>query len=95
MGVMFALGAVARIIGPFWAVHGFFRFGALAVFGSTAALFCVALFLIALLWRVLSPPPMVHFEAHTSRISLLEDMSSMSPQLGLSPRIPHYHIAAE
>ena len=34
MGIMFALGAIARIAGPFWAVTGYAWFGSFAVFGS-------------------------------------------------------------
>lgn len=60
MGVTFAMGAMARIIGPFWAVHGFFSFSAAAVFGSTAALFWAALLAMAALWRRLSPAVGVH-----------------------------------
>jgi ceroid-lipofuscinosis MFS transporter 7 len=55
MGLTFAMGAMARILGPFWAVYGFFQFGAAAVFGSTAALFCTALLAMAAFWRRLSP----------------------------------------
>jgi hypothetical protein len=56
MGVMFALGAIARIAGPFWAVTGFYLFGSFAVFGSTAALMLVALAAIKVLWDDLDGP---------------------------------------
>merc|ERR1712070_220552 len=56
MGLMFALGALARIAGPFWAVQGYSLFGAKAVFGSTAALFALALLAAVPLWRQLAPP---------------------------------------
>ena len=56
MGVMFALGAIARIAGPFWAVTGFYLFGSFAVFGSTAALMLVALAAIKVLWDDLEGP---------------------------------------
>jgi len=55
MGVMFGLGAIARIAGPFWAVTGYYMIGSLAVFGSTAALMLVALILIKVLWADLEP----------------------------------------
>jgi len=57
MGVMFSLGAIARIAGPFWAVAGFYSFGSLAVFGSTAVLMLLALLTVKLLWHDLEPPP--------------------------------------
>lgn len=42
MGVLLAVGAVSRVIGPFWAVRAFtWPWGGVAVFGSTAALFAV------------------------------------------------------
>jgi Major Facilitator Superfamily len=43
-GVILAVGAVARIIGPFWAVRAFsFWYGGLIVFGATAGLFLATL----------------------------------------------------
>ena len=36
MGIMFALGAIARIVGPFWAVTGYASLGAVSVFASSA-----------------------------------------------------------
>ncbi|GAB0493324.1 hypothetical protein MMPV_004604 [Pyropia vietnamensis] len=43
MGVLLAVGAVSRVLGPFWAVRAFlWRWGGVAVFGCTAALFVVA-----------------------------------------------------
>ena len=42
--------------GPFWAVQGYSLFGAKAVFGSTAALFALALLAAVPLWRQLAPP---------------------------------------
>ncbi len=53
MGIMFALGAIARIAGPFWAVTGYYSFGAAAVFGSTALLFLLSLLASRGLWDVL------------------------------------------
>ena len=57
MGIMFALGAIARIVGPFWAVSGYWLFGALAVFGSTALLFALSLLATRYLWYSLTPAP--------------------------------------
>jgi len=54
MGVMFALGSIARIVGPFWAVQGF-QLGAVVVFGATAALFVLSLAAVRLLWSALDP----------------------------------------
>lgn len=56
MGTMFALGAIARIAGPFWAVTGYAYFGSLAVFGSSAALFAAALVATRMLWSLLIAP---------------------------------------
>lgn len=53
MGIMFALGALARIAGPFWAVHGYYTYGALAVFGSSSVLFIFSIGATAMLWRCL------------------------------------------
>ena len=55
MGIMFALGAIARIAGPFWAVTGYAWFGSFAVFGSSGALFAAALLATRVLWAVLVP----------------------------------------
>ena len=55
MGLMLALGAIARIVGPFWAVAGYYMFGTLSVFGSCALLFAVALVAMWMLWPLLSP----------------------------------------
>ena len=54
MGLMFAFGSVARMAGPFWAVHGFLSLGALAVFGSTAVTFAVSLAAAWALWERLA-----------------------------------------
>ena len=54
MGVTFALGAVARIAGPFWAVHGYRTQGALVVFGGTAALYLLSLVGVRLLGGTIS-----------------------------------------
>lgn len=46
-GVILAVGAAARIVGPFWAVCTFyFKFGALLVFGVSALLFALSLYLV-------------------------------------------------
>jgi hypothetical protein len=50
----FALGAVARIAGPFWAVTGYYAFGPFAVFGSTALLFVLSFFGTRALWADLA-----------------------------------------
>ena len=52
---MLALGAIARIAGPFWAVTGYYTFGALAVFGSTAVLFLASLGASYQIWHDLAP----------------------------------------
>ena len=90
MGIMFALGAVARVVGSFWAVQGLFSLGPLVVFGSTSALFCAALLTVGPMWWRLSSAPLVRFKPHSGRTFLFEDIASLSPRLG-SPRIPHYH----
>lgn len=47
-GVILAVGAGARILGPFWAVCAFyFKFGGLLVFGVSAMLFAVCLYLVS------------------------------------------------
>ena len=63
MGIMFALGAIARIAGPFWAVTGYYSFGALAVFGSTALLFVLSLGATRQLWSSLAPPDVLPLPA--------------------------------
>jgi hypothetical protein len=63
MGVMFALGAIARIAGPFWAVTGYYVFGSLVVFGSSAVLFGVSLVATKWLWSTLAP---AEEDAHVS-----------------------------
>lgn len=68
MGVTFAMGAMARIIGPFWAVHGFFSLGAAAVFGSVAALFGAALLAMTAFWRLLSPAVGPHRMEETTSV---------------------------
>ena len=60
MGVMFALGAIARIAGPFWAVAGYYLFGSLVVFGSSAVLFGVSLVATKWLWSTLAPGEDAH-----------------------------------
>ena len=54
MGITFALGAIARIAGPFWAVHGYQALGALVVFGGTAALYAISLVGVRLLGSTIS-----------------------------------------
>lgn len=54
MGLMFALGSVARIVGPFWAVHGY-EMGPPIVFGLTALLFALSLGATLVMWSALSP----------------------------------------
>ena len=54
MGITFALGALARIAGPFWAVHGYQSLGALVVFGGTAALYGLSLVGVRLLGSTIS-----------------------------------------
>ena len=56
MGVMFALGSIARIAGPFWAVHGY-EMGPLVVFGVTAVGFIISLAVVRALWNVLAYAP--------------------------------------
>ena len=48
MGITFAVGAIARIVGPFWAVQGYRFLGALVVFGGTAALYVLSLVCVKL-----------------------------------------------
>lgn len=50
MGVMFAIGAIARVLGPFWAVEGYNRFGPISVFGVASAFFAVSLVAMRRLW---------------------------------------------
>ena len=57
MGLMLALGAIARIVGPFWAVAGYYLCGTLSVFGSCALLFAASAVAMWVLWARLSPPP--------------------------------------
>jgi MFS transporter, ceroid-lipofuscinosis neuronal protein 7 len=53
-GAILAVGAVARVLGPFWAVRAFdFRFGGLIVFGATACLFAATLALLSVTYRSL------------------------------------------
>ena len=53
MGLIFAFGAIARMLGPFWAVTGYHYFGAMAVFGSTSALYALSLLLTHEHWSTL------------------------------------------
>ena len=53
MGVTFAVGAIARIVGPFWAVQGYRVLGALVVFGLTAALFVLSLVCVKLVGKTI------------------------------------------
>jgi MFS transporter, ceroid-lipofuscinosis neuronal protein 7 len=56
-GVILAVGAVARILGPFWAVRAFDDvLGDLIVFGATAALFLVTLFIFVVTYGSLGEP---------------------------------------
>jgi hypothetical protein len=57
MGLMFSIGAVARVAGPFWAVTGYYYIGSFAVFGSTALLYLLSLVFLKLLWPQLAPAP--------------------------------------
>lgn len=78
MGVMFALGSVARIVGPFWAVEGFLL-GPLAVFGGTGLLFLLALGAMWLLWtelKVQGADQFSLFEASPMRRGSTSGMSS-------------------
>ena len=52
MGITFAVGAIARIAGPFWAVQGYHTFGALVVFGLTGGLYVLSLVCVKLLGDV-------------------------------------------
>lgn len=53
-GIILAVGAVARILGPFWAVRAFlFQYGGLIVFGATAALFLGCLGLMGFFYSML------------------------------------------
>lgn len=53
-GVILAVGALARIVGPFWAVRAFeFWLGGLVVFGATASLFLATLMLYIRTYAVL------------------------------------------
>jgi len=54
MGIMFALGSVARIIGPFWAVRGY-ELGTFVLFGVTGSGFLFSLIALWALWDVLAP----------------------------------------
>lgn len=90
MGIMFALGAIARIAGPFWAVTGYSHFGSLAVFGSTAALFGASLATCRVLWGALVAP-----EASAAASDF--EPSHVSPRL--SQRFSHFaeatHLESE
>lgn len=87
MGVMFALGAIARIAGPFWAVTGYYAFGALAVFGSTALLFVGTLVAARVLWADLTPPP-------TPFVPAGRRPFPHTPREGTSPFTPNSAAAA-
>lgn len=53
-GIILAVGAVARILGPFWAVRAFmFQNGGLIVFGATAGLFMGCLGLMGIFYSML------------------------------------------
>jgi MFS transporter, ceroid-lipofuscinosis neuronal protein 7 len=56
-GVILAVGALARILGPFWAVRAFDNiFGDVIVFGATAALFLVTLCMFVATYASLREP---------------------------------------
>ena len=57
MGLTLALGAIARIAGPFWAVAGYYLFGGpFAVFGSCALFFALSVVAMRVLWVQIVPP---------------------------------------
>ena len=89
MGVMFALGAVARILGPFWAVHGYFAIGPFAVFGSTCAIFAMSLVSTIFFWPKLVPASAVQVEKSQNIYDAI-DMSTPT----MSPHLPRYHVVA-
>ena len=86
MGLMFAFGAVARVVGPFWAVAGYNLVGGWAVFGSAALLFLLslgAIFLVPTLWaglHVQADGPAADADADA-----LPAGSSASPSANVSP----------
>lgn len=56
-GIILAVGAVARIVGPFWAVRAFsFWLGGLIVFGVTVLCFLITLLLVGLTYGSLGSP---------------------------------------
>ena len=87
MGIMLALGAIARIVGPFWAVQGYYWLGAIAVFGSTAVLFLLSLIATRVLWSDLSDASSGGVTSPTSP----RNSKLASPRL---PRSAGSHIAS-
>jgi hypothetical protein len=57
-GVILAVGALARILGPFWAVRAFdFYYGGLIVFGATSLLFAATLGLLGVTYETMRVAP--------------------------------------
>mmetsp|Transcript_28420 Transcript_28420/g.59739 ORF Transcript_28420/g.59739 Transcript_28420/m.59739 type:complete len:577 (+) Transcript_28420:181-1911(+) len=83
MGIVFAVGAIARVAGPFWAVHGYYTLGSFAVFGSTGLLCLLSLFALFGLWRRLDP---AHETDARDFLRSRQYSTSMSPS-HLSPRL--------
>jgi len=55
MGILFAVGAVSRILGPFYAVESFVAGGPLLVFGGTALLFTACLAVVFACYGSITP----------------------------------------
>jgi len=55
MGILFAVGALARILGPFLAVKGLEFGGPALVFGGTSSIFAISLVLMILAYRTMAP----------------------------------------
>ena len=55
IGQLFAVGAIARITGPFWAVDALVYWGPKVIFGGTAIVFAVSLVLQVFSWTCLQP----------------------------------------
>uniref|UniRef100_A0A7S0BG08 Major facilitator superfamily (MFS) profile domain-containing protein n=1 Tax=Rhodosorus marinus TaxID=101924 RepID=A0A7S0BG08_9RHOD len=60
MGILFAVGALARILGPFLAVKGLEFGGAALVFGGTSFIFAISVVLMLVAYKTMAPFAELH-----------------------------------
>lgn len=76
MGYMLGIGAISRIVGPFWAVQCL-EIGVYLTFGITAAAFFVAIICMLVYWKAMNP----HWSYYINRQSQMVTMGGETDEL--------------